>query len=164
MKYILIKSILTLTLGAMLSPAYAEMGKEPGIEVLSAELRALLRKEMVAIDKAMKDIISLNAEGDTENISHIAKQMKESFILKQSLTPNQRHELHKALPADFIKKDEEFHYYAGMLEHVSENKKSELIGFYYAKLFEACASCHQAHAKHKFSHFGSVAKEVEHEH
>lgn len=90
--------------------------------------------------------------------------MKESFILKQRLTPNQRQALHKALPEDFIRQDEAFHYYAGMLAHVAENQKSELIGFYYAKLFEACSSCHQTHATHRFSHFGSAVKEMTHEH
>lgn len=162
--YAVLKSWIAIALLLIFSPAYAETNSEPGIEILSTELRSLLQKEMIAIDAAMKQIVSLNAAGDTQKISKLAKQMKESFILKQSLTQNQRHELHTALPVDFIRQDEKFHYYAGMLEHVSENKKSELIPFYYAKLFEACASCHQTYAKHRFSHFGDIVKEMDHEH
>jgi hypothetical protein len=163
MKYALIRSMLTATLVCLLSSAYAD-DTTRGVEALSPELRALLQKEMIAIDAAMKSIVSLNAAGDTQKISQIAKQMKESFILKQSLTTAQRHELHNALPVDFIRQDEEFHYYAGMLEHVAEKSKAELIGFYYGRLFEACSSCHQVHAKHRFSNFGGADQEVKHEH
>ena len=164
MTYVLIKSLLTLTLACTLCSTYAVAANKRGVEALSPELRVLLQKEMMAIDTAMKEIVSLNATGDTQKISLIAKQIKESFILKQSLTQKQRQALHTALPADFIKQDEKFHYYAGMLEHVAENKKSELIGFYYTKLFEACSSCHQAHAKHRFVHFDEAIKESKHEH
>ena len=60
--------------------------------------------------------------------------------------------------------DKEFHYNAGMLEHVAENEKTELIGFYYSKLFDACSSCHGSYAKHKFTSFASKVEKNEHEH
>lgn len=141
-----------------------ELGTEQGVESLSIKTREMLQKEMVAIDSAMKEIISANAAGDTAKIALIAKQIKDSFILKRSLTEDQKHELHSKLPSDFLSQDKEFHYLAGMLEHAAQNNKTELIGFYYSKLFDACSSCHKAHAKHKFSEFSNAPKTNDHEH
>ena len=60
---------------------------------------------MQAVELGMKDIISANLAGDTKAISTIAMKIKESFILKQSLTKSQKHELHTKLPSDFIRQD-----------------------------------------------------------
>ena len=140
-----------------------------GVESLSAEVRTILKKEMVAVDLAMKDIISANTEGDLKKIASIAKQIQDSFILKQSLTKHQKHELHTKLTADFIRQDQQFHYMAGMLSHAAEMNKPELINFYYSELFEACSSCHKSYAEHRFPHFSSEAnsseaKEAQHGH
>jgi hypothetical protein len=134
------------------------------VEKLSPDVRSLLQKEMVALDSAMKELISANAAGDYEKISIIAKKMKEGFILKQNLTKHQQHELHTLLPGDFIKQDQQFHYFAGMLEHAANKHKSELVVFYYSKMFEACSSCHNSYAKHRFSSFSEVSKQSEHHH
>jgi hypothetical protein len=112
----------------------------------------------------MKEIVSANAAGDYNEIALVAKQMKDSFILKQNLTKHQRHLLHSTLPVDFIKQDQQFHYLAGMLEHAAKKKKPELVVFYYSKLFEACSSCHASHAKHRFPKFVKVIKASEHHH
>ncbi|MBQ0730911.1 MAG: cytochrome c [Oleispira antarctica] len=135
-----------------------------GVESLSTEVRGLLKKEMLAVERAMKDIISANAAGNTQAIASIAKQVKDSFILKQSLTKHQKHELHSKLPEDFIRQDQEFHYMAGMLAHAAEMKKPELINFYYSKLFEACSSCHKAYAQHRFPQFSIATHAISHEH
>lgn len=42
---------------------------EDGVENLSKEVRALLSQEMVAIESAMKDIVSANATGNTQKNS-----------------------------------------------------------------------------------------------
>ena len=136
--------------------------EEMGVEALSPEIREILQKEMVAIESAMKAIVSANAAGDSEKVALIAKQIKESFILKRSLTDDQKHELHSKLPGDFLKQDQEFHYRAGMLEHAAQNNKSELIGFYYSKLFEACSNCHKLHAGHKFTKFSNEVEDSGH--
>lgn len=164
MKTILIKYLLTLSLIFALPMAHTKENIPQGIEKLAPEIRALLQKEMLAIEAAMKEIVFYNANGDTEKVSQVAKQIKESFIMKQSLTSEQKHQLHTLLPSDFIQQDKQFHYYAGMLQHVAEKQKSELISFYFGKLFEACSSCHQAHAKHKFPKFNHAKKPVNHEH
>lgn len=155
-------AVAVLNLTFLSSGAIAE--EVVGVESLSTEVRALLKKEMVAVDLAMKEIISANAEGDSAKIAVIAKQIQNSFILKQSLTKHQKHELHSKLTKDFISQDQEFHYMAGMLAHAADMKKPELINFYYSKLFEACSSCHKAHAIHRFPQFSIEVKADQHKH
>lgn len=98
-----------------------------------------------------------------KKIASTAQKIKDSFILKQKLTQQQKHELHTKLSKDFLDKDTEFHYLAGMLQHVAESNKSELIPFYYSKMFESCSGCHRKHAKHRFPSF-DVEKTEEHHH
>ena len=158
------RSVLIFVLFCVSVSASAGKDDDDDVEKLSTDIRLLLQKEMVALDLAMKGIVSANAAGDYKQISLIAKQIKDSFILKQSLTKQQKHELHNKLPVDFIKQDEQFHYFAGMLVHAAKNNKSELVVFYYSKLFEACSTCHKSHAKHRFAKFGELRKPNEHTH
>ena len=120
------------------------------VESLSEELRKLLSKEMLSLQNGMMSIIPAYASGDWSKIEDIARKMKDSYILKQSLTEQQIKELHSALPDDFIKQDQQFHYFSGMLSHAAKMEKSELVGFYFSKLNEACINCHTEHATHKF--------------
>lgn len=154
--------ILALSLFAVSTSASED--NDRNIENLSPEVRSLLQKEMTALDSAMKELISANAAGDYKKISVIAKKMKDGFILKQNLTKHQKHELHTLLPDNFIKKDQEFHYFAGMLEHAAQKHKPELVVFYYSKMFEACSGCHNSYAKHRFPSFREESKEDEHLH
>ncbi len=156
-------NVVTLGLLMTMSTGYAAEDKT-GVEALDPELRALLQQEMRAIETAMKDMISFNAAGDFEKVESMASQIENSFILKQNLTQEQMHQLHTLLPEDFLIKDTQFHYDAGMLQHAAANKKPELIAFYYSKLIESCGSCHQVHAKHKFPQFNHNNKSVQHEH
>ena len=133
-----------------------------GVESLSAGLRDLLKKEMIALEKGMLAIFPAYVAGEMKKIENIAHDMKNSFILKQELTDAQAHELHTVLPQPFIALDQNFHYLSGMLEHVAERKKTELVGFYIAKLSEACVSCHSQYATHKFPAF--ISKKEKHEH
>jgi hypothetical protein len=164
MKYIFSRTFIVIAILNLAFLSSISIAENVGVEGLSTEVRTVLTQEMVVVDLAMKNIISANAEGDLEKIASIAKQIKDSFILKKSLTKHQKHELHSKLPIDFINQDKEFHYMAGMLEHAADMKKSELINFYYSKLFEACSSCHKVHAKHRFPKFSGKTKAVSHEH
>jgi hypothetical protein len=103
------------------------------IESLSPELRALLSKEMVAIEQGMMAVIPAYVSGNWSEIEQIARQIKNSYILKQSLTDHQLHELHSSLPQGFIKQDQHFHYLSGMLEHAASNKKQSSSAFIFPK-------------------------------
>ncbi len=121
-----------------------------GAEMLSHELRSLLSKEMQALQNGMMSIIPAYISGNWGEIEATAEKMASSYILKQSLTESQVKELHSVLPHEFVKKDQRFHYLAGMLKHAAKNKKPELINFYFSKMNESCVGCHAVFATHKF--------------
>jgi len=161
------KTLLTIGLSLLLcvTTSFADetTQEKSGIEALSPELRDLLKKEMSALQEGMMSIIPAYISGNWQEIETISLKMKNSYILKQNITKKQIQELHSSLPNEFIKKDKEFHYLAGMLNHAAENKKSELIGFYYSKLSESCVSCHSQYATHRFPSF-NMDQETKAEH
>ncbi len=132
---------------------------------LSEGTRALLQQEMQSLLPALEKTVSAYISGDWKAIKQLATQMKNSFILKQKLSMEQKHELHTKLPAQFIDKDKAFHYLAGMLAHVAEEKKVELVSFYLGELQKSCMGCHQAFAPHRFENFRLNSKDLAaHEH
>lgn len=137
---------------------------ESEVENLSPELRSLLKQEMLAIQDGMTEILAAFASGDLHQVSDIAGRINKSYILKQKITDTQKHELHEKLSEDFLLKDQQFHKYAGMLEHVSDESHTELVGFYYSKLMDSCIGCHSAHAKHRFPNFTSEPEDKGHHH
>ena len=153
------------------SVSYGEEGQHreiskgiSGVESLSPELRKLLSKEMQEIEKGMMTILPAYASGNWSAIEDIGTKMERSYILKQSITDAQIEELHSTLPSAFIKLDEQFHYFAGMLSHAAKNRKSELVGFYFSKLSESCVSCHSQYATHKFRGFVESGNVEKHSH
>ncbi len=138
--------------------------QQSGVTTLSTELRALLSKEMVALQKGMQAIVPAYVAGNWAEIEAIALKMENSYILKQSLNEHQIHELHSSLSAEFLKLDQDFHYYAGMLNHVAAKKKVELVGFYITKLNETCLNCHSQFATHKFPLLAPQKTNEEHHH
>lgn len=147
-------------LAAVSSNGYAESD----VENLSPELRALLKKEMLAIQEGMQNIVPAFAAGDLAQVADIAGKISGSFILQQNITDAQKHELHTRLSEEFVHKDQQFHEYAGMLEHVSQENHTELVGFYYSRLLESCVDCHSEHATHRFPNFTKESPGKEHHH
>lgn len=127
--------------------------KPMGVKTLSSELRVVLSQEMIALEKAMKTILSSMIAGDYTSIEETAVKIKNSFILKQKLTSTQKEELHTKLPQSFIAQDSAFHNDAAMLEHVANIKNPELTQFYFNKMLNACVTCHQSFAQEKFPLF-----------
>ncbi len=121
-----------------------------GIVDLSPDLRDLLSQEMRELQKGMTEILPLYVSGRWAEIGSIASKMEGSYVLKQSLSEEQKHELHSKLPSAFIELDQRFHYLSGMLEHVAKMEKAELVGFYFSKMNEICVSCHTQYATHRF--------------
>lgn len=144
---------------------HREAGKgHSGVESLSPELRKLLSKEMQELEKGMMSIVPAFASGDWGEIEDIGQKMERSYILMQNISDAQIEELHSSLPGSFVRLDQQFHYYAGMLSHAAKNKKSELVGFYFSKLSESCVSCHSRYATHKFPGFIEPGKVDKHLH
>jgi hypothetical protein len=138
---------------------HKESDNVSGVEALSHDLRNLLSQEMQALQSGMMSIIPAYTSGDWSEIETIAGKIKNSYILKQSLTENQVKELHSVLPHEFLEKDQRFHYLAGMLEHAAKNKKPELINFYFSKMNESCVNCHTVFATHKFTELTAKKKD-----
>lgn len=134
-----------------------------GVEILSRDLRNLLSKEMQALQTGMMSIIPAYISGNWGDIETTAGKMQNSYILKQKLTENQVKELHSVLPDEFIKRDQRFHYLAGMLEHAAKSEKPELINFYFSEMNESCAGCHAVFAVHKFPALAPT-KKIGHSH
>lgn len=131
---------------------------------LSPELRALLVEEMNAIKKGMESLVFLVASGDWHRIEETARNIEQTYIMKNRLTEHQRHELHQKLPHSFIEVDKKFHYYAGMLSHVAKEHDSELVNFYIYKMNESCVACHSKFVSDKFTGFQQKNRHEEHNH
>ena len=164
-------SAITIILVTSISASYAEDQHDherkihiSGIESLSPELRELLSKEMQALQKGMMSVIPAYAAGNWREIENIGSKMEGSYILKQSITDEQVKELHSLLPEPFIKLDQQFHYYSGMLSHAAKKEKSELVGFYFSKLNESCVDCHAQYATHRFPAFITKTDNDKHSH
>jgi hypothetical protein len=125
-------------------------GEHSGTEALSPELREIYSREMVELQNGMIAIIPLYISGNLDEIAKIARKMESSYVLQQNLSKSQVHELHSKLPGSFMMLDQQFHYLAGMLEHVANMEKIELVGFYISKMSETCVRCHTEYATHRF--------------
>ena len=75
--------------------------EKQGLESLTPGLRALLSKEMVAVEKGMKDMFSDMIAGKYGKVSQTATKISNSFILKQNFTKEQKLELKSKLPKEF---------------------------------------------------------------
>jgi hypothetical protein len=124
--------------------------EERGAVHLSHDLTVILNQEMNEIEQGMMKIIPAISAGNWENITNIAKKIKNSFILKQKLTEKQIEELHQSLPAEFIEMDHSFHATAGKLAHAALEHDGELVNFYFYKLHNQCMKCHSKYAAERF--------------
>jgi len=127
--------------------------EQKGVESLTPELRTLLSKEMVEIEKGMKDIFSSMIYGKYENVAKTATNIKNSFILKKKLTKSQKKELHSKLPKEFLLTDKSLHQDAGALAEAADLEDIALMNFYYSKMTSTCVQCHSKFAKSKFTDF-----------
>ncbi|SHE23039.1 hypothetical protein [methanotrophic endosymbiont of Bathymodiolus puteoserpentis (Logatchev)] len=117
---------------------------------LNKDIQQLLQQEMQAIEQGVTALIPAIARGEWDQIAKIGRHIEQSYLLKQKLTPEQRHSLHKSLPARFIQLDQAFHESAGMLAHGAEMKNPDIVNFYVYKLSSACVECHTEFAAEKF--------------
>ena len=122
---------------------------------LPIDIKQLLKKEMLAIENGMQNLISTIAAGDWQQTAKIGKQIQASYLMKQNLTDEQLRHLHHILPKQFIKLDHSFHHYAGMLAHAAEVKNADVVSFYFYKMNDSCIQCHSSYAQSKFTGFSA---------
>ena len=104
---------------------------------LSPGLLTLLNQEMRLIQQGVMDMVPAIAAGEWDKVSALGLKIKKSFILKQKLTDEQKEELHRVLPEQFIEMDMDFHTSAGMLEHAAEIRNADVVHFYFYNM-NAC--------------------------
>lgn len=121
-----------------------------GVAGLPPELRTLFKLEMAGLQGAMLELFPAVISGDWEGIARIAVKIRGGFVLAQQLTPAQREELLRALPAGFLERDAEFHQLATGLEHAAHRKQADVVTFYVNKLTEGCVGCHSRYATERF--------------
>lgn len=117
---------------------------------LSPKLRAALVMEMLGVKEGVAEISGLIAMGEWKAVAQQAERIRNSYIMKQKLTREELEELERALPADFVEKDSQFHRHADGLAHAALEHNYELEVFYFSKMMEGCGACHARYATDVF--------------
>lgn len=120
---------------------------------LTPKLRQLLKVEMTEIMKSTGEITRAVATGDHATIEKEATAVADGFILKRSLTEQDRKDLKGAVPTAFLKLDTTFHRTAAKLALAAKSRNPELEGFYLSKMLGYCVSCHTSYAANRFDGF-----------
>ncbi len=158
------KCIAGLTMLALIGIQSTAYGGEPVGPKLTPRLKTLLADEMQQISQATADLALAIASGDHRTAMKLAVSVHDSFILKQSLTDQDKKDLMEAVPAAFVALDQRFHTTAGKLAHAAEAEDSELQGFYFSKMIRSCVTCHAEFASDRFPGLGHGESQSEHSH
>lgn len=120
---------------------------------LTPRLKALLADEMQQVAEATGELALAIAAGDHATVKRLASAVRDSFILKQSLTEQDKKDLMSAVPAGFVALDRKFHGLAGELAGQADTQNTELQNYYFSRMLEACTSCHAQFATDRFPGF-----------
>lgn len=117
---------------------------------LTPKLRDLLRKEMLSIEQASRDILSALIAGNDARVARLAQQIHDSFILQQSMTPEDRQDLMAAVPEDFVTRDRAFHKLSADLAQAGRDRDRDAQHAQFGRMIEACTACHGLYATDRF--------------
>lgn len=117
---------------------------------LTPKLRDLLRQEMLSIERASKDILSALIAGDDAGVAELAQNIHDSFILQQSMTPQDKQDLMAAVPEDFVARDRAFHQLSADLAQAASAGERDAQHAEYGRMIEACTACHARYATDRF--------------
>ncbi|WP_160166797.1 cytochrome c [Caenispirillum salinarum] len=148
-------SALALALMLAGAPALAQnaVPAEPVGPKLPADVRALLLKEMNAIEAATQDIMNALVRGRSDVVAEKAQAIHDSFILKQEMTEADRKALAEAAPKAFVDRDRAFHALTGDLAEAARTGDAERQRALFGEVVEACAACHERYATNRFPAF-----------
>ncbi len=130
-----------------------EQSAEPVAPKLTPKIQDLLRKEMVSINDASQEILAALIAGDDEQVALLAQQIHDSFILKQSMTAEDKAHLMAVAPKDFIQMDKNFHKISAELAKAASAGNKSLQQQQFGRMIEACASCHAQYGTDRFPKF-----------
>lgn len=148
------KCITGLAMATLIGLQTVAQAAEPVGPKLTPRLKGLLASEMQQVAQATADLALAIASGDHKTAKQLGVAVHDSFILKQSLTDQDKKDLMGAVPPTFIAFDRRFHAVAGKLAHAAESKDSQLQGFYYSEMLRSCVNCHAEFASDRFPGLG----------
>lgn len=117
---------------------------------LTPKLQDMLRQEMLSIEDASKDILSALIAGEDGRVAELAQRIHDSFIMKQSMTPEDKQDLMAAAPKDFISRDQAFHALSAELAQAARDGDRSAQQQKFGRMIEACAACHAVYATDRF--------------
>lgn len=118
---------------------------------LTPKLQELLRNEMLSVEDASRQILSALIAGEDARVAELAQQIHDSFILQQSMTPQDRKDLMAAVPEDFVTRDRAFHALAAALAEAGRDGDRARQHEEFGRMIEACTACHALYATDRFA-------------
>lgn len=156
------RSTICIAVAMVFAVSAGALAEEPVGPKLTPRLKDLLANEMQQVAQATADLSLAIAGGDHDAAMKLGIAVRDSFILKKSLTDQDKKDLMSAVPPEFVALDRRFHGLAGKLAHAAEAKDSELQSVYYAKMLESCVACHTHFASDRFPGLGGGGGEHDH--
>ena len=135
---------------APMAMAAGEQGSESVSVKLTPKLRSLLQQEMRQVLAAQQAMLASLVTGDHASLATQARQVHDSFILKQSLTPQDRQDLQQAVPLRFVELDRRFHQLALQLSQAAEQSDVQQEVETFNAMSRACVECHSRFVTDRF--------------
>ncbi|KPV39205.1 hypothetical protein AN478_13100 [Thiohalorhabdus denitrificans] len=144
--------IVLLALLMVLGAAPVTGGAEPQAVTgdLTPKLDRLLREEMQAIQESMATAFAALVTGDHDTVAEEARGIHDSFILKRSLTEEDRRDLRAAVPEGFVRLDKRFHAAAAELAEAAEEGDANRQLEVYNRMTRDCVACHSRYVTGRF--------------
>ena len=136
--------------GAPVEETVAAEAEVPNPLGLPPEYRGPLRSEMVQVEAGMQRLLGhlVRAEGD--DAAAVAREIHDSFILKQELSESQLRELRSLLPGGFVELDRTFHQTAAFLAGAAERNDLREAVRLYGEMSRSCVDCHARYTSERF--------------
>ncbi len=126
---------------------------EPISPRLTPRLQELLREEMRFIDKASQGILAALVTGSDARVAALAEQIRDSFILRQAMTPEDKKHLVTVAPQGFVPMDQAFHQIAAELAQAARAGDRPAQHQQFGRMVAACSGCHARYATDRFPEF-----------
>ncbi len=108
---------------------------------------------MLSINDASQEILTALVAGDDERVAALAQQVHDSFILRQSMTPEDKAALMAAVPEGFVQQDTAFHEISAALAQAARAGDRAQQHELFNRMIEACSACHAQYATDRFPNF-----------
>jgi hypothetical protein len=132
------------------SLSLSTLAADPVTPKLTDRLSQLLQQEMRSVQSAMASIHVSMVTGEHEQVATNAQQIHDSFIMKQSLTEQDKKDLMSAVPEGFVKLDKDFHRLAAGLAEAAKDRDTQKQYELYNEMTGSCIACHSRYVSDRF--------------